>query len=190
MDYGIYKNVRNASWQCLTDCKITALPIPISHICELYHGKVINDSNVHKLKTSESGRVYVIDGYPYVVINDNESVQRIRFTIAHELGHYLLGHLGSNTTNLNRGYNGIKPIQETEADIFAARLLAPACVLWGINAQTAEQIATVCNISHEAAKIRAERMEVLRKRGKFLTSPLERQVYQQFESYIQNNRLD
>lgn len=73
--------------------------------------------------------------------------------------------------------------------MFAARLLAPACVLWGINAQTAEQIATVCNISHEAAKIRAERMEVLRKRGKFLTSPLERQVYKQFENYIENNRL-
>lgn len=89
-----------------------------------------------------------------------------------------------------RRENIVKSADETEADMFAARLLAPACVLWGINAQTAEQIATVCNISREAAKIRAERMEVLRKRGKFLTSPLERQVYQQFESYIQNNRLN
>lgn len=53
----------------------------------------------------------------------------------------------------------------------------------------AEQIAAVCNISREAAQIRAERMEVLRKRGKFLTSPLERKVYQQFKNYIQNNRL-
>lgn len=189
MDYGVYKNVRNASWQCLIDCKITSLPVPISYICELYHGKVVNNSEVCKLKNSESGRVYVIDGYPYVVVNDNESVQRIRFTIAHELGHYLLGHLGSDITNLNRGYDSIKPIQETEADMFAARLLAPACVLWGINAQTAEQISEVCSISHTAAKIRAERMEVLRKRGKFLTSPLERKVYQQFENYIQNNRL-
>lgn len=189
MDYGIYKNVRNASWQCLVDCKITSLPVPVSDICELYNGKVINDSDIHKLKASESGRIYAIDGYPYVVVNDNESVQRIRFTIAHELGHYLLGHLGSDLINLNRRYDYIKPIQETEADVFASRLLAPACVLWGINAKTAEQIASVCNISYEAAKIRAERMEILRKRGKFLTSPLERCVYQQFESHIQNNRF-
>ena len=189
MDYGVYKNVRNASWQCIIDCKITSLPIPISYICELYHGKVVNNSDVHKLKTNESGRIYAIDGYPYVIVHDNESVQRIRFTIAHELGHYLLGHLGSDITNLNRGYDSIKPIQETEADMFASRLLAPACVLWGINAQTVEQISEVCGISHAAAKIRAERMDVLRKRGKFLTSPLEQQVYKQFENYIKNNRL-
>lgn len=189
MNYGVYQNIRNASWQCLIDCKINSLPVPISHICELYGGKTVNNSNVHILRGEQSGRI-IVDGNNFsVVVNDNESIQRIRFTIAHELGHYLLGHLGSDITDLNRGYNGIKPIQETEADMFAARLLAPACVLWEINVQTAEQIATVCNISHEAAKIHAERMEVLRKRGKFLTSPLERQVYQQFENYIQNNRL-
>ena len=190
MDYGIYKNIRNASWQCIVDCKITSLPIPISHICEFYNGKVINNSDIHRLKGSESGRIYAIDGYPYVVVNDNESVQRIRFTIAHELGHYLLGHLGPDNANLNREYGNIKPIQETEADMFAARLLSPACVLWGINAYTAEQIASVCNISLTAAGYRAERMKLLRKRGKFLTSPLEQKVYKQFESYIQNNRFE
>lgn len=189
MNYGVYQNVRNASWQCLIDCGISSLPVPISHICEIYGGKAVNNSDVHILQGGQSGQI-IVDGNGFsIIVNDNESVQRIRFTIAHELGHYLLGHLGSDITNLNRGYSGIKPIQETEADMFAARILAPACVLWGISAQTAEQIAAVCNISHEAAKIRAERMEVLRKRGKFLTSSLERQVYQQFESYIENNRL-
>lgn len=189
MDYGIYENIRNASWQCLIDCQITSLPIPISRICELYNGKVINNSDIHRLNGSESGRIYVIDGYPYVVVNDNESVQRIRFTVAHELGHYLLGHLGSDKANLNREYENIKPIQETEADMFAARLLAPACVLWGINAQTAEQISSVCGISYTAATFRAERMDQLRKRNKFLTSPLEQQVYKQFENYIRNNHF-
>ncbi|MEZ3454296.1 MAG: ImmA/IrrE family metallo-endopeptidase [Oscillospiraceae bacterium] len=189
MNYGVYQNVRNASWQCLIDCSIGSLPVPISHICEIYGGKTVNNSDVHILQGGQSGQI-IVDGNEFsIIVNDNESVNRIRFTIAHELGHYLLGHLGSDITNLNRGYDSIKPIQETEADIFASRLLAPACVLWGINAQTVEQISEVCGISYAAAKIRAERMEVLRKRGKFLTSPLERKVYQQFENYIQNNRL-
>ncbi len=96
---------------------------------------------------------------------------------------------------LKNGYytrkeNIVKPADETEADMFAARLLAPACVLWGINAVTPEQIATACDISRTAATYRAERMDLLRKRGKFLTSPLERQVYKQFEDYIKNNRLE
>lgn len=189
MNYGVYQNVRNASWQCIIDCKINSLPVPISHICELYGGKTVNNSDVHILQGRQSGRI-IVDGNEFsVVVNDDECIQRIRFTIAHELGHYLLGHLGSDIINLNREYKNIKPAQETEADMFAARLLAPACVLWGINAQTAEQIATVCSISHEAAAIRAERMKVLRKRGKFLTSPLEQRVYKQFEDYIKNNHL-
>ena len=189
MNYGVYQNVRNASWQCLIDCNISSLPVPISRICEVYGGKTVNDSDVHILQSGQSGRIIVNENEFSIVVNDNESVQRIRFTIAHELGHYLLGHLGSDITDLNREYSRIKPVQETEADMFAARLLAPACVLWGINAQTTEQIASVCNISREAAAIRAERMNILLKRGKFLTSPLERNVYRQFERYIQNNRL-
>lgn len=46
------------------------------------------------------------------------------------------------------------------------------------------------NISYESVKIYAEHNEVLCKREKFLTSPLERQVYQRFENYINNNRLE
>lgn len=189
MNYGVYQNVRNASWQCLLDCKINSLPVPVSYICELYGGKVINNSEVHKLEPNQSGRLTIVDEKFFIIVNDNEKMPRIRFTIAHELGHYLLGHLGTDKANLNREYHNIKPVHETEADMFAARLLAPACVLWGINAKTAEQIASVCNISPEAAKIRSERMELLRKRNKFLTSPLEQQVYNQFDEYIKNNRL-
>lgn len=33
MDYAKYKNVRNASWQCLLDCNIRSLPVPIGGIC-------------------------------------------------------------------------------------------------------------------------------------------------------------
>lgn len=186
--YGRYKNVRDATWQTLIDFKVSSLPVSLLSVCTEIGISIIENSNAHELRQGESG-VSVKQGDKwYIIIEDTEILQRQRFTIAHELAHILLGHEMLNGYYTRRE-NMVKSADETEADMFAARLLAPACVLWGINAQTAEQIAAVCNISHEAAAIRAERMKVLRKRNKFLLSPLERQVYQQFESYIQNNRL-
>lgn len=99
------------------------------------------------------------------------------------MGHALKNGFYTRQSNL------VKPADETDADMFAARLLAPACVLWGINAVTANQIAKVCDISLSSAIYRAERLNMLRKRGKFLISPLEKQVYEQFKDYIQNNRI-
>ena len=191
MQYAIYKNLRNASWKCLIDCKMQSLPIPISKICRIYGGKVINNSDEHnplKLNKGESGKIYVIHGSPLVIVNEKEPVSRIRYTIAHELGHFLLGHLGNDIENLNREYKNIKPIQESEADSFAARLLAPACVLWGLDLHTPQEIAEACNISMQAATIRAERMKVLYKRNMFLSHPLERQVYENFREYIETNK--
>ena len=78
---------------------------------------------------------------------------------------------------------------EMEANIFASRLLAPACVLWGCGVKTAEEIQQLCNISRQAAEYRMERMRILYARNKFLTSPLERRVYSQFEDYIQKNKI-
>lgn len=78
--------------------------------------------------------------------------------------------------------------EEQAADRFAADILMPACVLWGLNIHTPEEIARLCNVSMSAATIRAERMEVLYQRNKFLTHPLERQVYAQFGGFIQKNK--
>lgn len=78
---------------------------------------------------------------------------------------------------------------EYQAERFAIDILAPACVLWGLNLHTAEDIAKVCNISMQSAHIRAERMEILYKRNKFLTSPLEKQVFEQFSDFIKQYKL-
>lgn len=75
---------------------------------------------------------------------------------------------------------------EYEAERFAIDILAPACVLWGLDLHTAKDISEACNISERAAQIRAERMEVLYRRNRFLTSSLERQVFEQFRPFINN----
>jgi len=65
----------------------------------------------------------------YIMINSNiDNVGRKNFTIAHELGHYFLGHqLKSNMlvdTTINEECSNKEPI-EYEADYFATCLLMP-----------------------------------------------------------------
>lgn len=185
--YGIYKDVRDAAWQCLLDFEITALPVDLLKIANEAQIKVLKNSEVNILSGGESG-ICLLDGNAWYLVYDDESnIGRRRFTIAHELGHIFLGH------SLLKGYHGRtfnteKPQVERDADMFAARLLAPACVLWGLDIHDAQDIARVCNISKAAAKARAERMAVLYQRQKFLVHPLERKVYAQFGNYIEQKK--
>lgn len=173
MDYGIYKNARNASWQCLIDCQVTELPVKPVQIAN--HYGISCKSNADLLQPGESGKIlYDAQNGAILAVHPDESAQRKRYTILHELGHYLLGHLDSD----------MQPEMEYAADRFAADVLMPACVLWGLQLHTADDIARVCNVSQTAAQRRSERMAVLYQRNMFLTHPLERQVYQQFQDFI------
>lgn len=183
MIYGIYKGVRDAAWQCLVDYSITDLPVDLVKIATAARISLYKNSDVCILKGNESGICLFQDDEWYLVYDDEMTVGGRRFTIAHEFGHIFLGHELMNGRH-GRTFNTDKPQQESEADIFASRLLAPACVLWGLNIHTPEEIAEVCQISKAASKIRAECMTQLYKRDKFLTSPLERKVYEQFEEFI------
>ena len=51
-------------------------------------------------------------------------------------------------------------------------------------AVTPEAIQQVCGLSRQAAEFRARRMQELERRNRYYTSPLERQVVEQFRSYI------
>ena len=135
--YGRYKNVRNSVWLILLDYNIKELPIDVFLIATIAGIKILKNSSVGTLKKNEIGKS-VLDGEQwYIIYDDTMSIERIRFTIAHELGHIFLGHplkdgYHTRTIDIN------KPIVETEADIFASRLLAPACVLWELNLHTHE----------------------------------------------------
>ena len=186
--YGLYKKARNAAWQALIDNKISSLPVDVVKIANDNGISILKNSEANELRDGEVG-VSLYDGDEWFVIYDDtvRSIGRKRFTIAHELGHIFLGH------PLIAGYHKRSvdlniPSTENEANIFASRLLAPACVLWGLNLHTAEEIAVACNISMSAATNRAERMEELYRRNKFLTSPLEKEVYNQFRDFIEKSR--
>ena len=93
MNYGKYKQARNASWQCLIDYNIDSLPVKVSRIANQTDIVLLKNSAVNLLHQNESGITLMQDDKLYIVYADEQSPQRCRFTIAHELGHIFLGHL-------------------------------------------------------------------------------------------------
>lgn len=145
MDYGKYKNARNASWQCLIDFRVSKLPVKVSLIASSAgipfvpfsrSEDVLKSLALENLLKNDGFTIYHNEMGYLIFYNDANSPQRIRFTIAHELGHIFLGHPFQPAenclfTSINREAEPNDDPLEIEANIFSRDLLAPACVLWG-----------------------------------------------------------
>lgn len=182
MNYECYKSARNGAWQCLIDNKINSLPVKVNQIVRKSGIVLLKNSTVNLLSKKESGTTLLQRGKLYIIYEDEQSSQRCRFTIAHELGHIFLGHLFNS--------NGFFTTDDIEhsANVFARDLLAPACVLHELQILSAVKISQLCNISLEAATYRAERMQELERRNAFYRHPLERKVVKQFNEFIHINK--
>ena len=197
-----YKNSRDAAWQMLIKNKTSGLPISVEKICKAEHIRLFTyregEKLIRKLQLDEHtlgndafsiGRIIFYD--------DTTPPTRQRFSVAHEIGHIVL-HQPSGATVFNREISPNDDPRESEANVFASRLLAPICVLHFLGVSSAEEISELCNISQIAARIRYERLCELRDRdqrmfqakgyGCFLMSPLERTVYNNFKEYITKNK--
>lgn len=187
LDYGKYKDARNASWQCILDFNVDRLPVMVTNIIKKSENiRLFKDSDVHILKNGEIGKTILHNGFFEIVYRDTEPSYRCRFTISHELGHIFSGHLLINTP-VYRTF-AIQNDTESSANVFARDLLAPACVLHELQVLTAPEISQLCNISLEAATYRAERMKELERRNSFYKHPLERKVVKQFTDFISKNK--
>ena len=183
MDYKKYQVSRDLAWQILLNEGVTELPVDIVKLCHSMGIRV----QYYTPDDGNDGKCTIILGRPRIFVSANSSVERQRFTIAHELGHILLGHVGKYELVNREPSSKDNPIEQ-EANVFASRLLAPACVLWGLGIREPKDIAKLCRISMTAAQFRAERMAILYERNKFLISPIERNVYNQFEEFIREKR--
>ena len=184
MNYKNYQKSRDAAWQILIDLKINSLPVKIDTLCRELGIAV----KLAKMDSDSDGFTFIKNGTPIIVLNSNcKNRSRLRFTCAHELGHIILGHVGVYEL-VNREPSAYDNPIEQAANVFASRLLSPACVLWGCRVQSAEDIIKLCDISYAAAEYRMQRMKVLYARDKFLTSPLERKVYENFRPFIEKSK--
>lgn len=77
------------------------------------------------LAEDEAGWSTSVRGKLHVTVNGNDSPERQRFTVCHELGHHVLG-LPSEHQGLAPWSYAKRPINEVLCDVFAAELLLPA----------------------------------------------------------------
>ena len=197
-----YKKSRDAAWQILIKNHTSSLPISVHKLCQSEHIRLFTYREGRKIieKLSLEENTIGNDAFSLartIFYDDTKPLARQRFSIAHEIGHIFL-HESTTATVMNREMTSNDNPMETEANIFASRLLAPICVIHYLNLDSPQEIAESCNISITAATIRYERLCIIRKRdekmraahgyGCFLLSPLERQVYKNFKRYIMKHR--
>lgn len=182
---------------------VTELPINVFAICERMgiqvkpyeaYLEIIASLGQKERTINEDGFAMVFDGQWYIFYkSDYRSYARTTFVVLHEIGHILLGHK-MRIQNHDSGqidfieYKESKKQIEKEADMFAIRVMSPACILKELDLHTPEEIMEVCLMPYACSKTRARRMEELYKRNMFYMHPLERQVRTQFMPFIKRRR--
>lgn len=126
------QSVRAAASRLLRECGVKTIPVDVYAIAYRL-GIPITEAklgSVSALLVMPGGRA------PRIVVNSSHPITRRRFSIAHEIGHAVLGHqftpgehihVDHGTFVMQRGKaaaTGLDPI-EREANAFAAALLMP-----------------------------------------------------------------
>ena len=101
-----------------------------------------------------SGLIVELDGGAAIGVNEDQAEVRQRFTIAHELGHFLMGHHERFHIDLGRGdSDGTPPgydwLSERAANDFAADLLMPAGMIQRLedNERSTSELAELFDVS-------------------------------------------
>lgn len=111
-----------------------------------------------------SGTLYRHDHHALIVVNSSESGVRQRFTIAHEIGHYLMHkdqdiHIDSSQTFFRR--TGPSDTRELEANQFAAALLMPKSMLEAERDFNVDKLAKKYKVSAQAMTYRLINLQLL-----------------------------
>lgn len=196
--YKYYEAARDAAWRTLLDCNVTSLSVNLGDIAKHYNIDIVRYSKC-PLTQLFNPETISGDGFITKIKNDDDKViflndkiktyGRRRFTIGHELGHGILNHPIDIIIPRNDEVDSKTDPVEMQANVFSRDILAPACVLYEIGVTTAEQIMQLCDISKTSAEYRLNRLNMLRKRGMFYTSPLEAEVRDRFADFITANKL-
>ena len=140
---------RQTARKLLANVGIKSPPVLIRDV--MGHIKKEKDLSIYPWSFSNStDGIQITEGEKTTIgYNQTQHPHRQRFTVAHEIGHLLLGHTGKNFI---LDLNSKKP-EEIEANQFAAELLMPLEMLkkdFQNGKKNAKDIAKTYNVSEEA----------------------------------------
>ena len=131
------------------DCKDA--PVPVEKIAEKFGLKVVEfdfPDSIPGVLRAEKG---------VIGVNKKNHRVRRRFTIAHELGHFLLEHAHRKDTDITENVSDQHILEEREANSFASQILMPEPMVRKEvegKAIDLKKIATTFDVSEQAATIR------------------------------------
>ncbi len=111
---------RTLARKLLKDAEIVQVPVSLWKIIKYAQTNHNLEVIPHNFGEKISGMLIMADENATIGYNNEQHWHRRRFTIGHELGHLLMGHICNNDPNDNR---------EQEANEFAAELLMPLAIL-------------------------------------------------------------
>lgn len=126
------RQVADLAFQMVSNAKITKAPVDVDLIAKYCNVKIEKTD----LGGDVTGLLVAHGDFATIAYNPDQSDQRRRFTIAHELGHFVLHRDAESDTvfvdkdfivkyRSNKMYSDLELRQEQEANTFAASLLMP-----------------------------------------------------------------
>ena len=162
-----YSHATKIAQKVLKESQVSVLPIDLN--------KILMHLGINLLPHSFPEKVSAIllkENNMFVVgVNSSHHPHRQRFSIAHEIGHYMLGHYRDNfvdNEDISEGrYDPFdtehNKVQEQEANYFAGELLMPSDMLKRDfdKLRNVEEIAKLYNVSKEALWIRLLKLKLV-----------------------------
>ena len=173
-----YSKATNAAYQVLVDFDISTLPVPIlpliqnlPNLCAIPYSEFCNRQGISppdfmSLNVSDRGFIVKNAKESIIFYNDFATLEITRFTLGHELGHYILKHTEETFAT------------DKEANCFARNLLCPIPVTEAFKLDNVDDCCDIFDISPSAARV------VLDKRSTDLcniSDSLYRKVYEIFD---------
>ena len=161
----IAQKVLNTYWDGRLPVDVEAIAKKIGKV--RYVWPETNDVGAVKI-----GEIFVKDGIPEISVNLFDHVNRQRFTLAHELGHYFIGHVGDGERLQRTDYEGSidglsyeEKRKEWEANEFAAALLMPSdsvkSAIEMLEDPNVHRLADFFKVSPQAMEIRLRNLGII-----------------------------
>ena len=137
------ENILTAILNTYMYCDIHDFPVNLQKVAHKLHYTIKTYSDfscgegytyTSLMKISKDGITFRDGKERLILVNENKQRERIRFTVAHEIGHIVMPDANEN-----------------EADTFASHFLAPAPIIYSRKIKTQKEIAEYFDISLKAA---------------------------------------
>lgn len=146
--YDTYEEIKRKVVNFFKEVKVDRLPIDCFSIAKQIGFKLVKYSELleetKKLVSECGGDAYTLEFIDkkekYIFYNDDVVIGKQRFSIMHELGHYVLGHKESDSE-----------LAESEADFFAKYALAPLPLILSKNIDNYIDLAEQFEVSKACA---------------------------------------